>query len=131
MNREELMGYIAETYGTEAEYPWMPGSNHVVFRHQDNRKWFALVMNVPREKLGLSDGGALDLLNVKCEPVMIGSLLGKEGFFPAYHMNKTNWISAALDGSVEDELLKILLDVSFQMTRRRKRDGLGTGTGKI
>ena len=47
---------------------------------------------------------------------MIGSLRLEQGFFPAYHMNKDKWISVALDGSVDDEQLMFLLDMSFELT---------------
>ena len=39
-----------------------------------------------------------------------------EGYFPAYHMNKTSWITVALDGSVPDDEVKLLLDMSFEAT---------------
>lgn len=116
MDRENLKQFIAQTYETDAEFPWVKDPDSMVFRHKNNRKWFALIMNVTKDKLGVSDDGVLDILNVKCEPAMIGSLLAQTGFYPAYHMNKGNWISVALDGSVEDEKIKMLLDMSFGLT---------------
>lgn len=125
MNRKELEEYIAETYSTYPEYPWADAPDYAVFRHSNNRKWFALVMDIPKERLGLTDNGLIDILNVKGEPVMIDFLKNETGFFPAYHMNKTNWITIALDGSVPSEKVKMLLDMSFDLTaqkvkRRRK-----------
>lgn len=73
-------------------------------------------MDVPKSKLGISEEGILDVVNVKCDPLLIGSLLAEPGFFPAYHMSKVNWITVALDDSVEDEKAKILLDMSFGLT---------------
>ncbi len=83
-------------------------------------------MDVPKEKLGAPGDGMLSVVNVKCDPVMIGGLLTEPGFFPAYHMNKDNWITIALDGSADPEKLKILLDMSYNRTnvkakRRRPR----------
>ncbi len=119
MNRSELENYIAETYSVYAEFPWADSPSYAVFRHSNNRKWFALVMDIPKEKLGLSDSGMLDILNVKCEPVMIDFLRTEPGFFPAYHMNKTNWITVALDGSADAEKIKMLLDMSFNLTAKK------------
>lgn len=116
MNREQVKEYIAETYGAEAEHPWPEFPMHAVFRHSNNRKWFALIMDVPKDKLGLQSDGSLDIMNVKCDPILIGSLRTEDGFFPAYHMSKTSWISIALDGSVKDEQIKMLLDMSFDLT---------------
>ena len=76
-------------------------------------------MNVAREKLGLQGTGSLDIVNFKCELVLIGSLINENGFYPAYHMNKTNWITVALDGSADEEKIKMLLDMSFDATAPR------------
>lgn len=44
-----------------------------------------------------------------------------EGYFPAYHMNKTSGITVALDGSVPDDEVKLLLDMSFEATAPKMR----------
>ena len=116
MNRAEAERYIRETYRTEPDFPWRTHPHFAVFRHGGNRKWFALLLEVPKKKLGLPGDGALDVLNVKCDPVLLGSLLGERGFFPAYHMNKTNWITVALDGTAADEIIRVLLDRSHAAT---------------
>lgn len=118
MNREQLLQFIAEIYDINADYPWANAPNDMVFRHQDNRKWFALVMKISKQKLGLSEEDFIDILNVKCEPDLIGSLREEHGIYPAYHMNKTNWITIALDGSVSDEKIKWLLDISYDLTKK-------------
>ena len=60
----------------------------------------------------------IDVLNVKCDPLLIGSLRLKPGFYPAYHMNKDKWISIAMDGSVPSEEIKELVELSYQLTRK-------------
>lgn len=124
MRRNELEAFIMETYNAEADYPWRKSPNHAVFRHCSNRKWFALIMDVPKNKLGLQGEGLLDVVNLKCDPILIGSLREEPGFLPAYHMSKDNWITVVLDGSASDDKIKMLLDMSYQTTapkvRRRK-----------
>ena len=90
MNREELEAYILNHYSTEADYPWADTPRAAVFRHVANRKWFALVMEVPRDKLGLPGTEKFDIVNFKCDPILISSLRGEPGIFPAYHMNKSS-----------------------------------------
>ena len=121
MNREELESYILNHYSTEADYPWADTPRAAVFRHAGNRKWFALVMEVPRDKLGLAGPEKLDIVNFKCAPILISSLRGETGIFPAYHMNKASWITAALDGSVPAETIELLLDVSYELTKPKPR----------
>lgn len=119
MNRQQLFQWIRHRYGVEPDYPW--ADENAVLRHKDNRKWFALVMEVGREKLGLDEGGTVDIVNVKCEPLLIGSLRMRDGFHPAYHMNKDQWLSVRLDGSVADDELKQLLDLSFELTQKKSK----------
>lgn len=121
MNRAELKQYIAAEYGIEPDHPWADEPNFEVFRHTANRKWFALIMEIPKARLGLPGEGDVDVVNLKCDPILIGSMRAEPGFFPAYHMNKTNWITAALDGSAQTETVKMLLDMSFAATAVRKR----------
>lgn len=119
MNRNELLEWAKATYHTEADYPWQ--DENVVLRHKENRKWYGLVMKVGREKLGLTGDGMVDILNVKCEPMMIGSLRSQNGFHPAYHMNKDTWLTIRLDGSVREEQIRQLLDLSYQLTGSGKK----------
>ena len=49
----------------------------------------------------------------------------ENGFFPAYHMRKDSWITVALDGSVADYKIKMLLDVSYQATAPKVRKKKG------
>ena len=116
MNREELEAYIRNHYATLPDYPWADTPRAAVFRHAGNRKWFALVMEVPRDKLGLAGTEKLDIVNFKCDPILIASLRGETGIFPAYHMNKASWMTASLDGSVPAETIELLLDVSYELT---------------
>ena len=121
MNREELESYILNHYAAQPDYPWADTPRAAVFRHAGNRKWFALMMEVPRDKLGLPGTEKLDIVNFKCDPILISSLRGEPGIFPAYHMNKSSWITAALDGSVPAETIELLLDVSYELTKPKIR----------
>lgn len=136
MGQEAWKEYIMEVYAADVEYPWEKYPAHAVFRHRANKKWFALMMEIPMCRLGLAGDAQIAVVNVKCDPLLIASLVTENGFFPAYHMNKAHWITIALDGSADEEKIKWLLDMSFDLTapkmkRRRipavsaeeKRDG--------
>ena len=88
--REELFAHAAQTYGTQPEYLWRSFSGYAVLRHQDNRKWYALIMDIPKSKLGMSGDGAVDLLELKTDPILSGSLINGTGIRPAYHMKQGN-----------------------------------------
>lgn len=121
MTRQELFNWCKQEYGTEPEYPWL--DNNAVLRRDDNCKWYGAVLEVGKDKLGLSGSGKVDVLNVKCDPILIGSYRTQNGFFPAYHMNKDKWLSVLLDEPSMDAAIKELLALSYQLTapKRRKR----------
>lgn len=114
MERKELFEWAKETYGTEPDYPW--NDWNCVLRHKHNNKWYALVMEIEERKLGLDGNRVVDVLNVKCDPILIGSFRTQPGFFPAYHMNKDKWISIILDGTVSADEIKNLVALSYKLT---------------
>lgn len=118
MNRTLVLEYANEMYGTVPEYLWPKTPDCAVLRHTNNRKWYAIIMNVSKNKLGLNSDEKIDIINVKCDPLMVGSLQKIEGIFPAYHMNKEKWISVALDGSAEYNLVRSLLNDSYYLTNK-------------
>lgn len=114
MDRQQVFSYVKQRYHTLPDYPW--ADQNAVLRHRNNQKWYALIMEVSREKLGLLDEGTVQIMNVKCDPALIGSLRTRKGYHPAYHMNKENWISVRLDGSVPENEIRSLIDESYGLT---------------
>ncbi len=123
LQRERITQYMQDTYGTEAEYLWADSPDSAVFRHPASRKWYAIIMRVLPDRLDLQGEQVLDVMNVTCSTIMIGSLLSTKGFLPAYHMNKNHWISIVLDGSVSNDQITPLLELSYDSVapKRRKR----------
>lgn len=114
--RNDIEKFISETFGDAPEYLWAKTPNHAVFRHQTNQKWYAVLMEIPYNKLCRESNQIVDIINLKCDQIMIGSLLNDNGFYPAYHMSKTHWISIVLDGSVELQKIKALINISYELT---------------
>ena len=117
MNKEKVFEYVKEKYDTEPEYLWKKYPSDAVLRHKENRKWYAVIMDIEREKLGLQGKEIVEIIDIKCYPEMIGSLRKETGVLPAYHMNKEHWVTLCLDGSVKEEKVLQLLDLSFELTR--------------
>ena len=111
--RSEIIAYAEKQYGTTPEYLWQSIPGYAVLRHGDSRKWYGLIMDVPAEKLGMSGKNVVDIIEIKCDPILSGSLTGGKGIRPAYHMKQGSWISVLLDGSVEKTLVFSLLDMSY------------------
>ena len=121
MNREALDKYINNVYGVTAEFPWLSAPTFAVYRHESNQKWFAVIMEIPKSKLGIEEEGNINIINLKSDPLLIGSLTLDKGIYPAYHMNKNHWITVCLDGSVEKDKAEWLLNLSFELTDRKSK----------
>jgi predicted DNA-binding protein (MmcQ/YjbR family) len=63
MVRSDLESFILETYNAQTDHPFRSYPNYQVIRHSSNRKWFALVMDIPKSKLGLHGDEILDVVN--------------------------------------------------------------------
>jgi predicted DNA-binding protein (MmcQ/YjbR family) len=129
LNRINLDKYIFDTYGVKADYPWLDAPETAVYRHKESRKWFGLVMTIPVSKLGLEGNLNIDVINLKCDPLLTGSLHKENGIFPAYHMNRAHWLSLALDGSVDNHTIEWLLDLSYDLTKPKMPRKKGASCG--
>ena len=116
--RGRIIAYAKSRYGTKPEYLWSSSPDAAVLRCGSNDKWYGIIMKADGSRLGLEKGVHYDILNVKCSPLMTGSLLGLKGVLPAYHMNKNSWVSVLLDGTVEEEQITGLLDMSYGLVSR-------------
>ncbi|WP_157015078.1 MmcQ/YjbR family DNA-binding protein [Mesorhizobium xinjiangense] len=116
ISRSAVFSYAEHKYNTSPDYPWSNYQHYATLRHKDSDKWYALVMTVSREKLGIAGEGEVDVVNIKCRPDAVGSLRMMKGFLPAYHMNKEHWLTVLLDGSVPENEVYNLIDDSYQLT---------------
>lgn len=121
MNRTELTSFILEHFPCREDHPWEKYPDYATFKHLENGKWFALVAQISGQNLHLPFTAAVDFVNLKNDPDLITSLRQEPGILPAYHMNKEHWLTVLLDGSVDSELVKALVETSFELTCSKKR----------
>ena len=121
MTREEFEALVFDTYGVRADYPFEEDFETGVFRHKDSGKWFGLAMHVSERKLGKRMDMQTEVVNMKCAPEVIESIAGIEtGIYPAYHMNKTHWLTVAL-AECDDATIGWLLSISYDLTKKKNR----------
>ncbi len=122
MNREQTEHFIHGGFGGIAQdYPWEDSPEYTVFRHVDNHKWFALIMALQYQTLGIDREGLVDIINLKSDPDLIEELVCEPGILPAYHMNKRHWITLLLDGSCPADRIHSLIDLSYGFTQSKSR----------
>ena len=63
VDREEIFEYVKKQYGTIPEYLWSSSPDSAVLRHH-NGKWYAVIMNVERSKLGLDGDDTVEIIAI-------------------------------------------------------------------
>lgn len=119
--RERIIQHIQDRYAAEPEHLWARYPNYAVFRQPASRKWFAAIMDVAKKSLDMIGDGTADVMDVRCGPVLVGSLLAQDGFLPAYHMSKSSWISVLLDETVPDEQIFPLIELSYDSVAPKRK----------
>ena len=115
---DAVLRYIETEFGAEPELLWPERyPSYAVFRHSNTKKWFALVATISATSLGLKDDKQIDIINLKFDKNQTYDFAEtNDHIFPAYHMNKNNWITLVLDGTLSDELVFELIRKSFLLT---------------
>lgn len=115
----EVSNLIKEKYNVLPEFLWESNPNYGIFRNKSSNKWFGVIMNIDRSKLNLNESGKVEVLNVKLDD-LVNTYLNKEGIYPAYHMSKKSWVSITLDNTLSNEKVMNLIDISFDLSNRKK-----------
>ena len=112
-----IMALVQEKYGNQLEYLWEKSPDTAVLRHEDNQKWYAILMRIPWDRLDKGRDGLVEAVNLKHDQV--ADLLSQNGIYPAFHMNKRYWISLPLDDSLTDEKVLELFERSWFLTSKK------------
>ena len=116
----EVFKYVKKKYGIAEDYPFPIAPDLPVMRHTDNRKLFAAIMNVRRDKLGLDGTGWVEIINVKLgDPYYVDMVVRQQGYLRGYHIRGGNWVSILLDGTVPFSEICKMVDESFIVTASR------------
>ena len=114
---KRIMAQVQEKYGNQLEYLWEKSPDTAVLRHEDNQKWYAVLMRIPWDKLEKGREGLVEAVNLKHDQV--ADLLLNKGIYPAFHMNKRYWISVALDDTLSDSAVLELFEKSWNLTSKK------------
>lgn len=116
---QEVIKYVREKYGDELEFLWPKFSDNAIWRNKQNRKWYAVLLVIPKNRLGFPSDERAEIIDVRfSRGEALEFAASNEHIFPGYHMNKRNWITIILDGSVATEQILALLDQSYEISLR-------------
>lgn len=119
MNAEQLRDYCLSLLGTAEEFPFGPDTS--AFKVAG--KIFAL-SRLSEEPLRIS---------LKCDPPLAEELRkAHPAVTPGYHLNKRHWNTVIIDGSLSDEMIRDLVEDSYDLIvsklPRERRQALGWRT---
>ncbi|MGS4809765.1 MmcQ/YjbR family DNA-binding protein [Streptococcus sp. Z554] len=114
---KRIMTQVQEMYENQLEYLWEKSPDTAVLRHEDNQKWYAILMRIPWDRLDKGREGLVEAVNLKHDQV--ADLLSQNGIYPAFHMNKRYWISLPLDDTLTDEKVLELFERSYFLTSKK------------
>ncbi|WP_103623955.1 MmcQ/YjbR family DNA-binding protein [Campylobacter concisus] len=117
MKRSDVERYIKEKFDVLGEQIFPKYPKFSAFRHNKNKKWFALLLDISASKLGLESDEVTEVLNLKCSPNLAMVLVDEQQIFKAYHMNKKHWISVNLNSKISQKTVFDLIDESFTLSK--------------
>ncbi len=110
MDAEEIRNYALSKPEAWEDTPF--GPNNLVFKY--GGKMFLL----------LSLDSSPVTINAKCEPARAIALRERyEAIQPGYHMNKMHWNTITVDGTLGRDLLKEMIDHSYELVAGKQIGG--------
>ncbi|MFZ5644888.1 MAG: MmcQ/YjbR family DNA-binding protein [Bacillota bacterium] len=116
MDIQSLRSYTLSKKGAEEDFPF--GEDVMVIKV--GGKMFALI----------SERDGTPKITLKCDPVIAGGLRQKySAVTPGYYMNKQHWNTVEIDGSIPDNEIMEMVDLSYALVfkglKKAEREKLG------
>ena len=126
ISREDILSCVKNLDGAYYDKPFKGDFYSTVLRRSDGKGrkgvWFGLIIRAT-EKYFLRYGAPVPedrtVLCLKCPPDLQAFLCAEyEGkIMPAYHMNKTHWISVVISSDVPREEIEKLINLSYDIRK--------------
>ncbi len=113
---KEIIRYIKEKYNDDLEFLWKKFSENAVWRNKTNNKWYGALLIISERKLELESDKIVEIIDLRYSKDKIKEIIDNDKIFGGYHMNKENWITIKLDGSVKTEKIFELIDNSYNIS---------------
>ena len=114
---KEIVAYVKNKYGDKLEFLWEKSPKNAVVRRKSSNKWYAVILTIPKRKIGLESDEVIEVINLHNIPKEIEKLIDYKRYFPAYHMNKKHWCTICLDGTIELKEIYKLIDISYELAK--------------
>ena len=108
MTHKDLEEYILSFPNTWLDFPFGEGTSVYKIGHKETNqgRLFALI----------ADGSNPLRISLKCDPLLASNLREKyESVLPGYHLNKKHWNTILCTGQLDDEEIKDLARLSYNL----------------
>ncbi len=103
MNYQWIDQYLLEKSGIVKDY-------------KEEWNWHRYLLNKKMVAAICKDKENKDIITIKCEPLFGEQLRSQyEDIVEGYYMNKVHWNSVYLDGNVPNDLVKAMIDQSYDL----------------
>ena len=110
-----VIDFVREQFGDELEFLWEKFPNNAIWRRKDNRKWYGLLLTLPKRKLGLQSEEIAEVVVLRLQPERMAETVDHKRYFPGWHMNKKSWYTIILDGTVPTAEIGRRLEESYRL----------------
>lgn len=114
----QVIKYICETYQDDFEFLWKKFPDNAIVRRKDNQKWYACLLTVRKNKIGLVGDEYVEILDLRMSYEDIKKTIDGRKYFPGYHMNKRSWVTILLDGNVPAEEIFCRINDSYILAKK-------------
>lgn len=118
---KKIIKYIQNKYNDSLEFLWEKYDDNAVIRNKINNKWYALIMKVSEDKLGINSNKKQEVLNILYDKEDIKNIIDNKSIFFGYHMNKKSWITIILDGRLKINKIYKLIDNSYKLSIKKRK----------
>lgn len=116
----KIIEFAEKKYGDKLEFLWKDTPECAVLRRKDSGKWYAAILTVKGDKFKHNPDKD-EVIDLRADPEEIDRIVDNVNYFRGYHMNKKNWLTIVLDGSVGTQEILTRLDDSYFLARNPKR----------
>ena len=117
---KRIIEYVKKSYGDDLEFLWKKTPDAAIWRRKDSKKWYGIIMCIPKNKLIKNAKGNAEIMNVKLSCSDIEKFVDSKNYFPAYHMNKKYWLSMILDDRLSDVDIFSKINSSYALASNKK-----------
>ncbi len=114
---KKLIKFIKEKYNDELEFLWEKFSDTGVWRRNDNRKWYGILLKISKRKLGINSDEMIEVIDIRINSDELDKIVDNKKYFRGYHMNKKHWMTIILDNTVSDEELFERVNNSYKLAK--------------